>query len=91
MVQALDDVARRILAGLAQTLQLPADAFLPILDQTAVNLSEQSASSLEAIHYKLPEGSVADLGAPACVAHEDKGLLTLIYSDAQQGLQAGLS
>ncbi|KAL3158725.1 hypothetical protein ABBQ32_011459 [Trebouxia sp. C0010 RCD-2024] len=87
VVQALDDIARGVLEGLAKALQLPADAFLPVLDQTAVDTSKQSASSLEAIHYMLPERADEKLGAPACEAHEDKGLLTLIYSDIQQGLQ----
>ncbi|KAL3135555.1 hypothetical protein ABBQ38_006033 [Trebouxia sp. C0009 RCD-2024] len=86
VVQAFDDIARGILESLAKSLQLPADAFQPILDQTAVDSGKQSASSLEAIHYMMPEGVATSLGAPACEAHEDKGLLTLIYSDTAQGL-----
>ena len=91
MVQALDDIARELLEGLANSLQLPKAAFLPILDPTAVDSSKPSACSLEAIHYMLPEGSVvagSDL-PEACEAHEDKGLLTVIYSDTEQGLQVG--
>ena len=72
MVQAFDDIARGVLEGLAKMLQLPADAFLPILDQTAVDSSKQSASSLEALHYMLPLGAAANSGAPACEAQEDK-------------------
>ena len=84
MVQAFDDIAREQLEGIAKSLQLPAATFLPILDPTAVDSSRQSASSLEVVHYMLP----ADLGAPeACEAHEDKGLLTLIYADTERGLQ----
>ena len=89
-MQAFDDIAREQLEGLAKSLQLPPAAFLPILDSTALNSRRQSASSLEAIHYMLPEAAAADGGAPeACEAHEDKGLLTLIYADTEQGLQVG--
>lgn len=91
MVQAFDDIARGVLEGLAKSLQLPADAFLPILDPTAVDNKKPSASSLEAIHYMLPEDAITNSGAPACEAHEDKGLLTLIYSDQEQGLHVGPS
>ncbi len=91
MVQALDDIARGVLEGLAKRLQLRADAFLPILDRKAVDTSKQSASSLEAIHYMQPGGAAADPGAPACAAHEDKGLLTLVYSDTEEGLHMRLS
>ena len=89
-MQAFDDIARDQLEGIAKSLQLPTAAFLPILDSKALNCKKQSSSSLEAIHYLLPEGAAADVGAPeACEAHEDKGMLTLIYADTQQGLQVG--
>ncbi|KAL3158724.1 hypothetical protein ABBQ32_011457 [Trebouxia sp. C0010 RCD-2024] len=91
MVQALDIIARGLLEGLAKSLHLPADAFLPIPDHRAVESMRQSASSPEVIHYMLPEGADVDLSAPACEAHEDKVLLTLICSDTEQGLQVNLS
>ena len=59
MVQTFDDIARAQLAGLEQTLQLPAGAFLPFLESSSVNSSKQSASCLEAFHYMLPEGAAA--------------------------------
>ena len=90
MVQSFDDIARETLEGIANTLQLPEAAFLPILDSLALDSRKQSASSLEAIHYMLPDGAAADVGGPeACEAHEDKGLLTLIYADTEHGLQVG--
>ena len=49
-------------------------------------------SSLEAFHYMLPEGAAAHLGSlEACEAHADKGLLTVIYADTEEGLQVGKS
>ena len=88
MVQAFDDIAREHLEGIAKSLQLPAAAFLPILDSKALNSRKQSASSLEAIHYKLPEAATTHVApSEACEAHGDKGLLTLIYADTEQGLQ----
>lgn len=86
-MQALDDIARGLLEGLAKSLQLPAAAFWPILDSLAVDSSRRSASSLEASYYMVPE---TELGAPgACQAHDEKGLLTLMYSDTEQILQVG--
>ena len=90
MVETLDDMAREQLQSLEKPLQLPAGAFSALLDSRAVESSKQSASSLEAIHYTLPEGAAAHLGSlEACEAHEDKGLLTVIYADTAQGLQVG--
>ena len=87
VVQAFDDVARGVLAGLAASLHMPPNTFQPVLDTAAVHSNKQSASSLEAIHYMLLESQAATSSAPeACQAHEDKGLLTLIYSDTEQGL-----
>ena len=90
MVQSLDDIAREQMQGLETSLQLPAGAFSSRLDSKPVDSSKQSASSLEALHYMLPEGAAAHLDAlEACEAHEDKGLLTVIYADTAQGLQVG--
>lgn len=88
MVQTLSDIARENLQGLEKTLQLPAGAFLPFLESTAVDSGKQSSCSLEAIHYKLPEGAGSG-SLTACESHEDKGLLTVIYADTYRGLQVG--
>lgn len=88
----MDDIARGLLEGLAGALQLPAATFLPLLDLTAVDSSKRSASSLEAIHYMLPQNANTGSGATeACEAHEDKGLLTVVYADTEQGLQVDQS
>ena len=85
-MQTFDDIARAQLAGLEQTLQLPVGAFLPFLESSSVNSSKQSASCLKAFHYMLPEGAAAGPGSlEGCEAHEDKGLLTVVY--AATGLQ----
>ena len=61
-----------------------------LLEATAVKSGKQSASSLEAIFYILPESAAAALNSlTACQSHEDKGLLTVIYADTDIGLQVG--
>ena len=90
MVQTLDDIARKHLQGLEEALKLPGGASSLLLDSRAVDSSRQSSSSLEAFHYMLPEGAAAHLGSlEAFEAHADKGLLTVIYADTEQGLQVG--
>jgi len=88
VVQATDLIAKDVMSHLAVALRLPKDAFNQICGSAAPDDNQPSASSLEAIHYMLPDTHAADLAAPAaCEAHVDKGLLTLICSDASQGLQ----
>lgn len=88
VVQAMDLIAKGVMSHLAVALRLPNDAFNQIYESAAPNANQPSASSLEAIHYMLPDTHAADNAAPAaCEAHVDKGLLTLICSDASQGLQ----
>ncbi len=88
VVQAMDLIAKGVMSHLAVALRLPNDAFNQIYESAAPNANQPSASSLEAIHYMLPDTHAADNAAPAaCEPHVDKGLLTLICSDASQGLQ----
>ena len=90
MVQALDDNARERLQQYEKRLQLPAGAMSQLLDSVASVSSKQSASSLEAIHYMLPEDAAEHASSlEACEAHEDKGLLTVVYADTEQGFQVG--
>ena len=85
MVQVLDSIAKDVLSYLAVALGLPNVTFDRICGSA---VRPPSASSLEAVHYMLPDTHAADNAAPAaCEAHVDKGLLTLIRSDASQGLQ----
>ena len=87
-MQATDLIAKDVMSHLAVALRLPKDAFNQICGSAAPDDNQPSASNLEAIHYMLPHTHAADLAAPAaCEAHVDKGLLTLICSDASQGLQ----
>ncbi len=84
----MDFIAKDVMSHLAVALGLPNDAFNQICGSVALDDNQPSASSLEAIHYMLPDTDAADIAAPAaCEAHVDKGLLTLICSDACQGLQ----
>ncbi len=84
----MDFIAKDVTSHLAVALRLPNDAFNQICGSAALDDHQPSASSLEAIHYMLPDTDAADIAAPAaCEAHVDKGLLTLISSDARQGLQ----
>ena len=85
VVQVMDSTAKDVLSYLAVALGLPNITFDRICGSA---VRQPSASSLEAIHYMLPDTHAADIAAPAaCEAHVDKGLLTLISSDASQGLQ----
>ena len=84
----MDLIVKGVLSHLVVTLGLPNDALYQICGSAALDDNQPSASSLEAIHYMLPDTHAADVAAPAaCEAHVDKGLLTLISSDASQGLQ----
>ena len=91
-IQTFDGLARDVLAQLAQQLKLPPDAFISLLDMPhSVNHGLMAASSsLDTIYYMAPSirGPAADADASAnCGAHVDKGLLTLIFPDTEQGLQ----
>ena len=79
-----------MLAQLAQKLEMPPDVLESILDKAPVLTDGVAASSLDTIHYLAPDmtGPVVDANASAnCEAHVDKGLLTLIFPDTEQGLQ----
>lgn len=90
VVQQLDDIARQVLAQMADGLNLPWKAFESLLG-TAVPRGDGavSASILDTIQYTAPTLSRvhgADRAAN-CEAHVDKGVLTLILPDTSQGLQ----
>ena len=88
MVDALDKFARRVLVFLAESLELPADVFQPILEAGSMN---SGVSTLETIHYFAPARVAVDHAQSSasanCDAHVDRGLLTIIYSDVPSGLQ----
>ena len=79
-----------MLAQLAQQLEMPPDVFESIFDKPPVLTDGVAASTLDTIHYPAPNmtGPLVDANASAnCEAHVDKGLLTLIFPDTEQGLQ----
>ena len=67
---------------------MPANAFLCVTDSTTQGSGHVAASSLEAIQYPAPGGSVRQAAESAnCEANVDRGLLTCILADSVQGLQ----
>ena len=84
----MDFIVKAVMSHLAVALRLPNDAFNQICGSAALDNKQPSASSLEAIHYMLPDTDAADMAVPAaCEAHVDKGLLTLVSSDVSEGLR----
>ena len=75
---ALDSIGRTCLSALAHAIKLRHDAFLTILDD--VPSAEPSSSMLDIVKYKATRRG-------GCAAHEDQGLLTLIYSPRGGALQ----
>ena len=67
----MDDAARTLLSALACAQGLPHDIFGALLD--LMPLDRPGSSRLEAVRYKA-EGT--SLG---CEAHEDRGLITLVW------------
>ena len=62
---------------------------MSLLD-TPLEAAVTASSCLDTIHYMAPSiaGPAADADASAnCGPHVDKGLLTLIFPDTEQGLQ----
>ena len=91
VTRAFETLATGLLTHLAEGLGLPLDTFNFLLNTTAPQHSEAvAASGLETIHYLAPSAPAADESASAsCDAHIDKGLLTLIFPDTEQGLYVG--
>ena len=92
VVCLLDQFAKLVLSQLATAMSLSPGTFESILDTSGVQQSGSVAASvLETINYKPPHpsGPVADQSGN-CEAHVDKGLLTLVFPDTQDGLQASL-
>lgn len=77
-LETMDSIARLCMGALAQGVSLPQDAFLPLLESTPA--STASGSVLEVVKYK----AVSQGG---CDAHEDQGLLTVIFSPDSRALQ----
>ena len=69
---------------------MPPDVLLSIFDKAPVLTDGVAATSLDTIHYLAPNmtAPVVDANASAnCEAHVDKGLLTFIFPDTEQGLE----
>ena len=92
MVATLAEFAKRVLVSLAKLLELPADAFEPVLQSGTKN---PSRSILDTIHYfapaKIAVNAAQSSASANCDAHVDRGLLTVIYSDVPSGLQVSPS
>lgn len=89
MVQRLEDIARLLLAQLARHLKLPLYFFEPLLSTPDQKQdSNESASVLDTIHYMPPSTDAVNPNLFAnCESHVDKGLLTVIFPDTEEGLQ----
>lgn len=79
--EMLEDIARKLLAGLALSLDLPADHFVPCF--------EQQMSSLRLLHYP-PHLDADPQRSVGCGAHTDWGVLTVLAQDATGGLEIQL-
>lgn len=88
-MRRLDDIARGLLAQLARDLKLSHEFFDPLLSTAGQNQHDtESASILDTIHYMPPSTDRVNPNLSSdCESHVDKGLLTVIYPDTEQGLQ----
>eukprot|EP00976_Prorocentrum_cordatum_P086945 1186709-Prorocentrum_minimum.AAC.2 len=81
----LDNVARLLLETLTRSsaLGMRSDTLTPLLDAVPLARGEVASSQLDAFRYRAREAGLPVYGA---VAHEDRGLLTLILADNPNGL-----
>lgn len=88
-VHELHVLARKILVSLAEALSLPPATFDSLLEINMPCSTSHlpSASNLEAILYFNDGRKGQNSATESCEAHVDKGLLTLIHADSEQGLQ----
>ncbi len=80
----MDSIARTCLGALANAARLR-NAFVPLLDDLPI--ADRAASVLEVIHYNPQRGTDPSDTEWGCEAHEDQGLLTVIYSPLSRGLE----
>ncbi|EIE21755.1 ubiquitin-domain-containing protein [Coccomyxa subellipsoidea C-169] len=80
----MDSIARTCLGALANAARLR-NAFVPLLDDLPI--TDRAASVLELIHYNPQRGTDTSDIQWGCEAHEDRGLLTVIYSPLSRGLE----
>ena len=79
--QTLERVSFKLLAGLALSLDLPADYFAPCF--------EEQMSSLRMLHYP-PHPDADPARSVGCGAHTDWGVLTVLAQDETGGLEIQL-
>ena len=92
VLHEFDVLARKILVSLAEALSLPSATFDSLLETNMPCSTSHlpSASNLEAIRYFNDGHKGQNSATESCEAHVDKGLLTLIHADSEQGLQVRL-
>ncbi len=75
-----------MLVALAKSPYIKSSAtiFDSMLDDPVLDPGKVSSSSLDAIHYG--DAEIAEDNA-GCHAHKDKGLLTIVFADKENGLQ----
>ena len=78
------NIAAKLLEGVATSFGLPADSFESITD---LPKGEVPASRLEAIKYTVPQTKTHS--HVSCKEHVDRGLFTLIHYDIGPRLQVG--
>ena len=90
MICILDDLARTTLRALEDGLHQPSDTLTRLLATAIPKVGDVAASTLHTVQYLTPSLGSAPLDANAsanCGAHIDKGILSLIFPDTEQGLQ----
>ncbi len=89
VTKIMDTGARHVLAAIANSypLQLANNAFDKILEDTEAKQEQPSSSSLDLIQYLQPDSTDPAGQQGGCQPHQDKGLLTVIWSSSISGLQ----
>ena len=89
-MQNFDNLAKGLLAHVAEYLALPATAFEAIMDTCLPHEGKIAVSSLEATQ-QIPRFEAGPyIYSPDCETQLDTGLLTLMFPSTEYGLQVQL-